>query len=246
MLTKNSILTKDINQLKVVAKLIKCHCGCGQKRLNRDKWGRSRLFIKGHVSEDTKQKRRLACLGKTLSEQTKKKIGLANSGNKPSKDARKKMSLKHLGKKLSEETKNNMRLAQSGRKHSEYTKNKIRLSHLGKTLSEETKLKIRLAHQKQVFPIGNKSPSWKGDNVGYNGLHLRINKLLPRPLDSKCLFCHQIKHLEKACVTGVYNMNMENWAWLCRSCHNKHDIKIGLRKPRGYVESKRLENAFSD
>lgn len=86
-------------------------------------------FYEKHHSESSKEKLRLANLGKHLSEETKKRISLSLSGeNHPM-----------FGKHLSEETKEKLRIVNLGKRspmlgkhHSELTKKKLRLANLGK------------------------------------------------------------------------------------------------------------------
>ena len=75
-------------------------------------------------------------LGKKLSEETKEKIRIAKVGTKASEETKEKMRIanigKNLGKKASEETKEKMRIAKVGKKASDETKEKIRIAKLGK------------------------------------------------------------------------------------------------------------------
>jgi NUMOD3 motif len=44
-----------------------------------------------------------------------------------------------------------------------------------------------------------------------------------------CEVCHKIPHTQLACITGVYNLYLENWKYTCRSCNNKSDFANGTR-----------------
>lgn len=68
-----------------------------------------------------------------------------------------------------------------------------------------------------------KHPMWKGDNVGYDALHrwIRINK----PLPNCCETCKRDKKLEAANLSGEYKRDINDFKWLCRSCHKKFDWK---------------------
>jgi hypothetical protein len=72
--------------------------------------------------------------------------------------------------------------------------------------------------------IGDKNPSWKGDNVGYFGLHKWVKKHLPKPIF--CENCNIKIAMDLANITGVYNREFINWKYLCRSCHARIDRKI--------------------
>lgn len=83
--------------------------------------------------------------------------------------------------------------------------------------SEETKQKMR-ANQ-----IGEKNSDWKGDGVGYSGLHewIRMNK--PKP--ELCEECK--KELVYDChnIDRKYTRDLTKWRYLCRTCHRKYDKK---------------------
>lgn len=100
----------------------------------------------------------------------------------------------------------------------------------GKHLNQEHKKKIGLAN------IGNKNGMWRGDNVKYGSLHDYMKYHLPKP--DRCEECDEKLPYDIACITENYNRDFDNWKWLCRSCHMKHDYRIGIRsyapKVRGY------------
>lgn len=99
---------------------------------------------------------------------------------------------------------------------------------LGRNVSDTTREKIRLAH------LGERSHWWRGDNVGIDGLHFRIRKLLPKP--TLCQNCNLVPPFEVICYTGIYDMNLSNWRWWCRRCHiihsdsGRHRIDMSDRK----------------
>ena len=72
--------------------------------------------------------------------------------------------------------------------------------------------------------LGEKNPNWKGDNVSKSALHQWIKRRLPKP--SSCQICHLDKPLELCCIGHQYNRNVEDWFYLCRSCHSTTDLKI--------------------
>jgi len=75
----------------------------------------------------------------------------------------------------SDETKQKMRLAHLGKKYkpmSEDGRRNIGLAHIGKKASEETKKKMSLLR------MGEKNGFWKGDKVGYAGLHTWVRRRL--------------------------------------------------------------------
>jgi hypothetical protein len=87
----------------------------------------------------------------------------------------------------------------------------------GKPMSEEQKKKIGLANREKDLSNGNPT---------YRALHKRIRKKLPKP--KFCHLCLKVSPRDVACITAIYNDELRNWAWFCKSCHNKWD-NIGIR-----------------
>lgn len=89
----------------------------------------------------------------------------------------------------------------------------------GKKHSEETRKhwsKIRKGQQTNEL-----HPMWKDNNVKYDGLHKWIRRHFPKP--DLCPMCKEIQPREVACITGIYNREFKNWAWLCTKCHKLFD-----------------------
>ena len=148
------------------------------------------------------------------------KIRNKKIGKKQSKETIEKRRLKLLGKKRSLETLLKMSLSQKGKpKWTEEQKKQIGERQKGKKLSEEHKRKIGNAQR------GSKGSAWKGDDVGYIGLHIWVNKRLGKP--SKCdncgkenLYGHKIHW---ANISKKYKRDIKDWIRLCVSCHWKFD-----------------------
>ena len=70
-------------------------------------------------------------------------------------------------------------------------------------LSEESKQRIRFAN------LGEKNNSWKGDDVGYWGLHKWINRNRPKPQSGKCGICNNRSLRHAVNVTGIYERFQE-------------------------------------
>jgi len=69
---------------------------------------------------------------------------------------------------------------------------------------------------------GEKSPFWKGNNVGYDGLHTWVRKTLGKPI--KCSLCGvENKRIEWANISGEYKRDINDWKQLCCKCHSKID-----------------------
>lgn len=69
------------------------------------------------------------------------------------------------------------------------------------------------------------NPMWKGDDVGYEGLHGWIKTHLKKP--KECQACFKEKRLDLANISQKYFRKISDWEWLCRKCHMAKD---GRRK----------------
>lgn len=148
--------------------------------------------------------------------------GKDKSKYKFSEEHRKKLSEAKKGKKRTEETKRKISLARKDRKHSEETKMKIGFAqkgekhhHYGKHYSKESLKKMSESLKGKY--VGENSFNWKGDDVGYKGLHIHVRKLYPPP--EKCQMCMKVPPYDLANVTGIYNREFKNWRYYCRKCH---------------------------
>lgn len=104
--------------------------------------------------------------------------------------------------------------------HSEEFKEKM--SKRVKKLWEEGIYKIR---------TGEISAHWKGDEVGYRGLHHWIVKELGKA--DHCEFCgldkipkRKIRYFHWANKSHDYKRDLSDWIQLCYICHKKYDKKI--------------------
>lgn len=78
-------------------------------------------------------------------------------------------------------------------------------------------------HKKNIgnAQLGEKNHGWKGNNITYKSLHKWIRRNFPKP--DLCQLCKQIPPREIACITGIYDRELKNWAWFCIPCHRKWD-----------------------
>jgi hypothetical protein len=72
--------------------------------------------------------------------------------------------------------------------------------------------------------LEDRNPYWKGDDIGYTGLHLWVRSRLQEP--KLCHMCNKVPPLDLANITGIYNRELINWQYLCRSCHVHSDGRI--------------------
>ena len=73
--------------------------------------------------------------------------------------------------------------------------------------------------------MGFDNDYWKGDEVGYHGLHGYLKRHNPKP--ENCQFCEKKTNaLDLANIDGVYKRDMKHFKYICRSCHNSFDGKV--------------------
>ena len=100
---------------------------------------------------------------------------------------------------------------------------------------------------------GENNPAWKGDDVGYISLHewIRNRKLKPE----LCENCNEAAPYDLHNTPGTYKRNLEDWVWLCRSCHMNEDNRLekliirnkdGLGKPLSEEHKRKLSLNHAD
>ena len=116
-------------------------------------------------------------------------------------------------------------------------KPKLDLTWLLAKLSEATKLGGKMTakrgwrHSKEARQLrshnslGEKNPNWKGDKVGYFGLHVQIKSRKPKPL--LCEICQSAPPLDLTSINDCYQRSLNSWRWLCRKCHMESDDRMG-------------------
>ncbi len=72
--------------------------------------------------------------------------------------------------------------------------------------------------------INEKNPMWKGDNVGYIPLHNWVRRRKPKP--KLCEECEKNKPYDLANISGEYKRDINDFEWICRSCHMKKDGRM--------------------
>jgi len=88
-------------------------------------------------------------------------------------------------------------------------------------------LKIRTNTGKTLFKKGDEClqnenhHNWKGENVGYVGLHTWVRRKRGKPV--KCEFCNSKKNIQWANKSHEYHRDLDDWIALCRPCHMKYD-----------------------
>jgi len=95
----------------------------------------------------------------------------------------------------------------------------------GKHLSLELRIKISESAKKRV---GNKNPNWKGDDVGYSGVHMWIKSELGFP--NTCEKCGKTglkgRQIHWSNRDHKYKRSVGDWQRLCSKCHGEYDSKL--------------------
>jgi hypothetical protein len=75
-----------------------------------------------------------------------------------------------------------------------------------------------------------KCPNWKGDKVGYSGVHMWVRLIKGTP--NTCEHCgrsdFKSKQINWANKDHLYKRNLDDYMRLCIRCHRKYDIEHGL------------------
>lgn len=84
------------------------------------------------------------------------------------------------------------------------------------------------------MPTGKNHHGWKDDKVGYVALHDWVKKMLAMPL--ACGQCEEVRLLSLANISGLYTRDLNDWRWLCYSCHKKMDLQNPKRAKELFKE----------
>ena len=135
---------------------------------------------------------------------------------------------KRKGIKLSEDQKNKMDLSglvlgrgwNKGIKTGIHHEKQFKKGH--KPWNKEL-IGFRKGHAATFSGKDEKNPAWKGDDVGYNGLHDWVKGKLGKPLIcSNCEFRDQNSRMfHWHNISGLYLRNIEDWIRLCAKCHKR-------------------------
>lgn len=90
--------------------------------------------------------------------------------------------------------------------------------------NNENRIKIGKANNGRIREDvkGEKNYNWKGDGVGYFGLHSWLKRNFKKP--KSCELCGQEKkRIEWANISKKYQRNRNDFMALCKPCHIKYD-----------------------
>jgi hypothetical protein len=65
---------------------------------------------------------------------------------------------------------------------------------------------------------------WKKEGISYKSLHRWVRNNKPRPV--LCEECNILLSYEVANISGEYKRDINDFDWLCRSCHKKRHNKL--------------------
>lgn len=127
----------------------------------------------------------------------------------------KKLSATHIEKLQKANTGNNNAL---GYTHTEEAKEKIKEASVGRKHTEKTKQRISRAHSEELSYL------WKGDKVGYWGVHRWVYKNKGKAV--ACLMNDETckGKFEWSNVSQEYKRDLDDWQQLCRSHHRRYDL----------------------
>ena len=108
----------------------------------------------------------------------------------------------------------------------------------GKKASKETREKIRKNHARQWAGKRNEETAhWKGDSVGYTGLHDWVRREKGSPMScERCAKSGGNSHnYHWANISGKYLRDLDDFMRLCVSCHKLFDLgKIEIKGVKRY------------
>ncbi len=103
---------------------------------------------------------------------------------------------------------------------------------------------VEIGHQKL-----EKSPFWKGENVGYSAVHKSLKRNFGNP--SECSSCKKkgerigkLWNIEWANVSGRYLRDKSDYIALCRKCHYKQEQ--GVKNKKFVWDSKRNNICYAN
>ena len=81
-----------------------------------------------------------------------------------------------------------------------------------------------VSENQRLAKIGNKNPNWKSGKIHLAPLHQWVHR--NKPMSDKCENCGRHKKLDAANISGTYKRDINDFRWLCRSCHMMEDGRI--------------------
>jgi len=92
--------------------------------------------------------------------------------------------------------------------------------------------------KKEHFNTGEKNGMWKGNAVGYQGVHGWVRKRIKKP--KWCVRCKKRPAMDLSNISGKYKRELSDWEYLCRKCHMDEDGRNNQLRLSG--KSRKLPN----
>jgi hypothetical protein len=77
----------------------------------------------------------------------------------------------------------------------------------------------------------NKNVNWKGNEAGINTIHRWVERRKPKP--KRCEHCGKNRPKDLSNISGKYKRDINDYEWLCRSCHMKFDGRKYIMNEKG-------------
>ena len=74
--------------------------------------------------------------------------------------------------------------------------------------------------------VGENNGMWVGDKVSYGALHTWIRNRKTKP--KLCQHCFEKPAYDLANISQEYKRDLNDYEWLCRSCHMKKDGRLKM------------------
>jgi hypothetical protein len=83
---------------------------------------------------------------------------------------------------------------------------------------------------------GKNNPNWVGDDIKYTGVHAWVRKNKPKL--GVCQYCGvKTNKLDLANISKNYKRDLNDYIYLCRSCHMKMDgVNVGVKKSKQHLD----------
>lgn len=86
-----------------------------------------------------------------------------------------------------------------------------------------TRAERQYANPTWLLKYGKEHPRYV-EAPTYNALHSYVHRRLIKP--NACEHCKEDKPLDLANKSQKYLRDLDDWLWLCRSCHSKYDASF--------------------
>jgi hypothetical protein len=111
------------------------------------------------------------------------------------------------------------------REYFKKNKSAVEISKKLKISDDAVLRRIKKYHiPKHKSNLGKKNGAWKGNKVGYSSLHEWVKNHKPKP--EFCEICKKHKPYDLANISGKYKRDINDYKWVCRSCHMKEDSRL--------------------